>query len=84
MVKLEIMNHSRSCICGEYHWINPYCIQMICGCGVNIAGVKYVRMVFTPDIMRILPCDNTDGCVYVKGTVVEILNAIYKAKEEAK
>lgn len=82
MVKLAIMNFSRSCFDGEYHWINHSCIQMIqCG-GTNLGGVKFARMIFTPDIMKALPC--CDGFVYVKGTVVEILKAISEAKGEVK
>jgi hypothetical protein len=57
---------------------------MMSGDGENIAGVKYVRMVFTPDIMRALPLSNSDGFVYVKGTVKDILSAIAEAKGETK
>lgn len=84
MIKLEIINHLRSCVCGEYHWINHSCIQMMRGDSRNIAGVSFVRMVFTPDIMKVLPYDKSDGYVCVKGTVEEILRAISEVKGEVK
>lgn len=84
MVKLAIMNFSRSCVYHEYHWINHSCIQMIRDGGTNLAGVEFVRMIFTPAIMKALPCSDRDGTIYVRGTVTEILNAISEAKGEAK
>lgn len=82
MVKLAIMNFSRSCAYYEWHWINHSCIQMIRDGGTNLVGVKFVRMVFTPAIMKALPCSDRYGFIYVKGTVEEILNAISEAKGE--
>lgn len=51
--------------------------------GRNLTGVNFVRMVFTPAIMKALPCSDSDGFIYVKGTVNEILNAISEAKGAA-
>jgi hypothetical protein len=34
--------------------------------------------------MKVLPLNKSDGCIYVKGTVKDILSAIAEAKGEAK
>ena len=79
MIKLEIMNHSGSCINGRYYWINHSCIRMVGQTETNIAGVKFVRIIFTPDLMKSLHTD-CNGSVFVKGTIEEILGAISEAK----
>ena len=83
MIKLEVLNHDGKSfrIYTEEVYVNPSCILMMKDGTDNICGTHYVHVLFTPEVMKVMPKSSTN-LVCVKGTCEEVLQKINETHDD--
>ena len=84
MIKLEIRNYSGASfrITSETVYVNPSCILMVKDGTDDIYGKHNVYILFTPEVMKIMPESSVPGLVAVAGSLEEFLQKMNETHDD--